>query len=289
MDDSTSIARKALKGAIDTRKRASVSWEEPICVYDLAEKLQIEVKFLSINGLEGMYSKTSKTILLSTLRPSGRRSYTCAHELGHWYFHHGNCIDEAGSIENSSYNSLNEHLAESFAGFLLMPPWAIKKAFSKRGYSFTSCTPLQIYSMAVQFNTGYSTLVNHLHRGLHLLSRLGAHELLKTQPKLIREELLGEICSGHLIIADKHWSSIPIDLQISDIAIIPMNCTIEGSSVEKIGKTRNGIVVSGKLPGISRVEDRSSGWTSFIRVCRKDFVGRSIYRHLEEEDEHETD
>ena len=287
MEDSKNIARRALKGAIDTRKRAITSLDDPVCIYDLAEKLQVEVKFLAVNSLEGMYSKNSRTILLSTLRPSGRRSYTCAHELGHWYYHHGDCIDEVGSVENSNHSSSNEHLADVFAGFVLMPPWAVKKAFSKRGYSFTSCTPLQIYTIAVQFNTGYSSLVNHLHRGLELLSGSRASDLLKIQPKEIREELLGVSFSGHLIVADKHWSAIPIDLQIGDRAIIPTDCSLEGTSVEKLAETTNGIVVVGKVPGISRVECKGNGWASFIRVCRKDFIGRSIYRHLEEEDDYD--
>jgi Zn-dependent peptidase ImmA (M78 family) len=287
MDDSKNVARKALKGAIDVRKRATLSLNIPVCIYDLAEKVQVEVKLLAVNSLEGMYSKNSHTILLSTLRPSGRRAYTCAHELGHWYYRHGNCIDETGSIENSNHLSPNERLADVFAGFLLMPPWAIKEAFSKRGYSFISCTPLQIYSIAAQFNTGYSTLVNHLHRGLQLLSGSHASDLLKIKPKAIREELLGKPYPGHLIIADSHWCAVPIDLQIGDMAIIPSDCSVEGRSAEKTAGVKNGIVIAGKLPGISRAESRLSGWTTFIRVCRKDFVGRSIYRHLEEEDNYE--
>lgn len=287
MNDSKIIARRALKGAIDVRKRADIPLIDPVCIYDLAEKLQIEVKFLAVDSLEGMYSKNSQTILLSSVRPSGRRSYTCGHELGHWYYHHSGCIDETGSIENSNHSSPHERLADTFAGFLLMPPWAIKEAFKKRGYSFPSCTPLQIYKIAVQFNVGYSTLINHLQWGLHLLYDSQARELLKTQPKEIREELFGKPYSGHLVVADKYWSSIPIDLQVGDIAIIPADCILEGKCIEQKAVTKHGIILSGITPGIARVEGKLSGWTSFIRICRKDFTGRSIYRHLEEADDHE--
>jgi Zn-dependent peptidase ImmA (M78 family) len=287
MDESRSIFRKALKGAIDVRKRAAVSIDQPICVYDLVEGLQVEVKFLAANSLEGMYSKNSETIILSAMRPSGRRAYTCAHELGHWYYRHGDCIDEACSLENFSSQSPNERLADAFAGFLLMPSWAIKEAFSKRGYSFATCTPKQIFALAGQFNVGYSSLVNHMHSGLQLLPGSRVPDLLKIQPKEIRKEVLGKPFSGHLIIADNHWASVPIDLQIGDAAIIPTDCSVEGRSVEKVGKLKDGIVIASKNPGISRLEDKASGWASFVRVSRKDFTGRSIYRHLEEVDDHE--
>jgi len=67
---------------------------DAICVYDVAQSLGIEVRFVGIPSLEGMYWKKSPaTILLGAERPAGRQSFTCAHELGHHIFNHGNKID----------------------------------------------------------------------------------------------------------------------------------------------------------------------------------------------------
>ena len=77
------------------RRRAGFSLNEAICVYDLADQLGIEVRFADIPSMEGMYCRESgPTIILSSLRPSGRQAFTCAHELGHHSNGDGTGIDQ---------------------------------------------------------------------------------------------------------------------------------------------------------------------------------------------------
>jgi hypothetical protein len=45
-----------------------------------------------------------------------------------------------------------------------------------------------------------------------------------------------------------------------------------------------GVVVTARVPGISRAESADGAWAVFVRVSRKDFVGRSTYRFLEDPD-----
>lgn len=280
--DRTELARKALKGALEVRQRAEISADIPVCAYDLAEKIGVEVKFVAVKSLEGMYSKTSQTILLSCLRPPGRKNQTCCHEIGHWYFKHGNCIDQVNDIANSADDTPQERLANAFAAFLLMPPWAIREAISRRGYSMSALTPLQLYNLSCQFNAGYSSLAKHMHWGLALLTHKQHDFLLNYQPKHLRMELLGEDCPGGLVVSDKNWASVPIDLQVGDYAIIPEDIIVPGPSLQYAKQIKNGILVSASQPGITRLQTKAGDWSTYVRVCRKDFTGRSIYRHLEE-------
>ena len=84
--------------ALRVRTRAGLGLEEAVCVYDLAEHLGIEVRFTDIPSMEGMYYLASEpSIILSSLRPPGRRVFTCAHELGH-HSNGGNCSDSRRQI-----------------------------------------------------------------------------------------------------------------------------------------------------------------------------------------------
>src|SRR5436309_2438353 len=101
MSDRKLLARHALRGALATRHRASIAKSAPICVYDLAKQLGLDVRFHGGSSFGGAYAKASRTILVPSLRPAGRRAFTCGHELGHWYFGHGTRIDELADVDLS--------------------------------------------------------------------------------------------------------------------------------------------------------------------------------------------
>jgi Zn-dependent peptidase ImmA (M78 family) len=284
------LATQALRGALETRYRAGVSKSDPICAYDLAEKLGVEVKFCSCKSLGGMYSKGSKTILLPARphRPPGRQAFTCGHELAHWYFCHGTRVDELNDI-GGDCDDPEEQLADTYAGYLLMPRWAVNLAFSDRGWQPGDCSPLQVYTVASQLGVGYETLIHHLRWSLNLVSAAQAKQLLRTTPKNLRSELLGGETSGHLVIADDAWNNaVAVDLQVDDLAVVPKGIAVEGMSVAMIAECDLGAVICGRLPGISRAEKSDGSWAVFVRVSRKNFEGRSIYRHMEDPDVDET-
>src|SRR5206468_1844508 len=134
------FGRQALRAALEIRKRAAKANYEPICVFDLAENLGIEVKFFRGDSFEGMYAPASQTVIVPTLRPPGRQAFTCAHELGHWYFKHGTRIEELKFLDLQYNREPDEQLANVFAAHLLMPSWAVKHAFRRRGYEPGTCT-----------------------------------------------------------------------------------------------------------------------------------------------------
>lgn len=284
MKCSINLLRAGIRGALEVRLRAKVKNDQPICVYDLAERLGVEVKFCQGKSFGGMYIRSSGTILVPTLRPPGRQAFTCAHELGHWFFGHGSRLDDPDAMEQITDEDPDEQLAHTFASHLLMPSWTIQNVFLKRNVNPENASPLQIYAVASQLGVGYSTLVFHLLYALRLISHAKAEALLRTSPADIRKAVLGTNTVRHLILADRFWSDVPIDIQVGDTAILPTNSKVEGEATKVLAKNETGLLIQGYRPGISRAEVTSMGWASFIRVSKKNYEGRSRYRHLEDPD-----
>lgn len=287
MSNRQEIGRQGLRKALEIRRRLSVSRSEPVCVYDIADRLGVEVIFCAENSLGGMYVKTSQTILLPARRPPGRRAYSCAHELGHWAFGHGTRLDEMADIAEiygPDECKSDERLANTFASSLLMPPWAVNEAFARRNWKSHDCTALQIYTVAGQLGVGYETLVKHLNYSLKQISDAQTERLLKSTPRQIRHSLVSSNPAPHLVIVDRAWISVAVDLEVGELAILPEDVSLEGQSVSVIDHHSLGLLVEGRIPGITRGETQDGSWASFIRVSRKDFIGRSIYRHLEDPD-----
>ncbi len=88
------LATEAMQAAAAARARGKLDQVSPICIYGLCETLGVAVRFNNIN-MEGMYQRgVPPRIHLSARRPLPRRTYNCAHELGHHVFGHGSSIDE---------------------------------------------------------------------------------------------------------------------------------------------------------------------------------------------------
>lgn len=284
MSDRTALARAALRGALETRRRVGIGKADPICVFDVAEQLGVEVRFCRENGFEGMFEKVSQTILLPSRRPAGRQAFTCGHELGHWYFGHGSHLDDLRTLELEDSENPDEILANTYSSYLLMPPWAIMDAFARRRLDPNTCAPLQAYAIASQLGVGYETLIKHLAFSLRSVSLAQAKTLLAATPKAIRESLLGKTSARYMALADSHWFRTAIDLEVGDVAVLPNSVRIEGVSVAIAGSCNSGVVIEAKAPGIARADCPKGNWAAFLRVRRKEFDGRSVYRHLEDPD-----
>lgn len=286
MNERLHAARTAQRTALEVRRLAGVNRLMPLCIYDLAESLGVEVRFRPEASLNGMYIKGPKgLILISSQRPPGRQAFTCAHELGHHVFKHGTRVDEYLLEEDKHQGSSEEFIADMFAAYLLMPPSAISCAFKRRGWHPASATPEQIYILSTYLGVGYETLINHLHRTLKSISPQRAELLTKTTPKRIKRDLTGIDVTGNLIVADSAWTGRPIDIQVGDIVKAPPNIRLEGASARVTLSTDSASLITGIRPGISRLELDGPEWSSFLRVSRLGYIGRSIFRHLEDPDE----
>jgi hypothetical protein len=271
-----------MEAALKVRRSNHYGLWSPLCPYDLAETLGVEVRFVDISRMEGMYSREPAAIFVSSLRPAGRQSFTCAHELGHHVFKHGARIDEI-ILDSKKNDDSEEFLADCFAGFLLMSKSAVTRAFSVRNWDIASCTPLQLYVVAGWLGVGYTTLIHHMSATLRLLSQQLSKNLQKISPKSIRSTYLGAEVNEELTIVDAHWSERAIDIQVGDLIHLPSGVSSEGNCIHLQEECKSGLLFCGSAPGLGRFHNLSSGWSAYVRVSRRDYIGRSIFRHLEDE------
>ena len=275
-----------MAAAYRMRNGAGLPLDEAICVYDLAERLGIEVRFVDIPSMEGMYCRElGPAIILSALRPAGRRAYNCAHELGHHSNGDGTQLDQIADELTRNRFDPKEFAADCFAGALLMPRMAVQRAFVLREWSIRKCTAGQVYTLANYFGVGYSTLVYHMRSSLRLLSNDHAATLLKVNMRRARAEALGWESPAQAWIVDSHWKGRSIDVEVGDLILVRGRPIVEGVSVAQVQDTKDEILFRALKPGISRFSG-GSDWAAFVRVSRREFVGRSIFRHMAEvEDE----
>jgi Zn-dependent peptidase ImmA (M78 family) len=286
MTSHRTLARQALLQALTTRKKVGLAPTAPLCPFDLAEKLKIEVRFVDIPSMEGMYVKrTPPLILVAADRPAGRQVFTCAHELGHHEFGHGTRADTLDLFSSPSRRSdPDEYLANTFAGFLLMPKTAVMRGFSSRGWTPAKATPEQIYVVAGWLGVSYEALVTHLCYSLQALSDLQKETLLRTSPQRIRQSLTGQRLDTPLHIVDLVWSDRPADLRVGDFVLAPHNTNSPPSLLEVVADLPSGRLLRAKAPGIGSLETADGSWHVYVRVMKTKFAGRSIFRHLEDPD-----
>ncbi len=277
----TEISRQGLSAALKIRSRVGVDKKDPVCAFDLAAKLGIEVRFVSGNSFGGMFSRTSNVILIPSQRPPGRRAMTCAHEIGHWFFRHGSRIDPLDS-EAIHRLPFEDRLSNALAQGLLMPPWAVRNEFHVRSLDPRTCGPIGIYRVANQLGVAYEALVRQLQQTLGMINRASAKSLLNIAPAQIRAEILGSEDSRHLVIVDTAWHAIPVDLEVGDFIIVPAGTLLGSTHLGTVGAGQYGSILQALSPGISDATILSKNWAVFIRVSRREFTGLSMYRHLEE-------
>ncbi len=278
-------ARAAVAAALHFRAISGSAPWQAVCPIELAHSAGIEVRFVDIPSLEGMYWKRSNpVILLGAERPPGRQAFTCAHELGHHHFQHGTKIDEVlDGGERLDMRDQDEYVAEVFAGFLLMSKSAVDRAFAVRGIAPHNATTEQVFTVANSLGVGYRALIRHLQLSLQSISSSRAKELLRETPKAIRTAILAASADSDLVVVDEHWDpNRAIDLQVGDFAVLSAGATVEGA-VAAANPEDYRVVIRAVRPGIARAAH--GNWAAFLRVSRRRFVGRAAFRHLEDPDD----
>ena len=281
------LALRATSMALRVRQKEGIAPDQPCSVYDLAEKLGVEVRFAELPSAEGVYSPGKPVIIVSSLRPAGRQAFTCAHELGHDAYGHGEQFDEL--IEERGKHRRydpKEFEADCFASALLMPKTALLKGMAARGWSPKNIPAEQVYRLASWLGVGYATLVGNMNWGMNLIGRQQAEALEKVKGPQIRKSILGRECKDHLVVVDQGWTERPIDAQAGDVILLPPATIIEGNVVESIGGDASQCLVRAVHPGVGRAVIPDTPWAQYLRVSRKQFSGLARFRHLEEvEDE----
>ena len=282
------LAIQAMQAAAATRAEAKLDQAEPICIYGLCEKLGIVVRFNNIN-MEGMYHRgRPPRIHVSALRPQSRRAYNCAHELGHHVFGHGSSIDELREdAKVQPWEDPKEFLADTFAGFILMPTIGLRRAFSVRGWTPETATASQIFTIASEFGVGYATLITHLSASVNMLSRGRATALRRVTPKALRKGILGVSTSEPLIVTDHHRTAPTLDAEVKTLLLLPPGTEASGAGLAFERDLTAGRLFRAIKPGVFQAG--AGEWAVFVRIApvqndeRYGYVGLARYRHLEDD------
>ena len=129
----------AAREASKIRLKSGLSPVAQVCAFDIAATLGVEVRFTNdIASMEGVYLKDPPQILVSSLRPAGRQSFTLAHELGHHVFgHEGHILQNPGDQdEQQAAQRFNpdEVLADAFAA--LNAAWQTLREYASAARRF---------------------------------------------------------------------------------------------------------------------------------------------------------
>ena len=282
--DRRALATKAMQAASATRAQANLDQHAPICIYGLCEMLGVTVRFNNIN-MEGMYQRgASPRIHLSSRRPLPRRAYNCAHELGHHVFGHGSSIDELREdAKENPWEDPKEFLADTFAGFTLMPIMGLRRAFAARDWRPETATAAHMFTIACDFNVGYSTLLTHLSASVDMISRARAAVLQRVTPKALRANILGVLTPEPLIVADLHRAGPTLDAEVKMLLLLPPGTETTGASLAYERDLAGGRLFRAVRPGIAQATADKGAWAAFIRIAPEAYVGLAQYRHLEDD------
>ena len=274
------LSLEAARAALETRQKHGKQPWEALDVIDLAEAAGLEVLFVPLGSLEGMYySGETPTILLPSDRPPGRQAFSCAHELGHHVFGHGSRLDAFIAEDPTDQATEAEWLANMFAAFLMMPMTAVSRGFRERGWEPGVASPVEILQVAQWLGVGYSTLVNQMALSLGFLPRARYDVLKKLRPIDLCTDLLKSDIKGAVTIVSSGWSDRAIDLQTGSVVALPPCTSIEGDVLECRLSTSRFLLSEATTPGRGRVLFQS-GKAAFVRVARAKYQGRARFRFL---------
>jgi Zn-dependent peptidase ImmA (M78 family) len=272
-------ARRALR----LRKELGLDWT-PVCSIDLAERLGVEVRFVAIPSLEGMYLRgPSPRIFVGAERTRGRKAMTVAHELGHHLLGHGTQIQGLLANNTGTTRTREEQEADVFAANLLMPKKTVEAGFRTRGFSLTVPDAFEILVVAGWLGVSYDALVRQMSRSFHFFGNERFETLRKVRPKRLREHVLasrgyiveGGLADSEVMVVDVHWGTHTIDLQVGDVALVPQGSTVLSGRLGIEGE-----LLRAQAPGIGRIAIPDGG-THFVRSGRRHYAGLAQFRHLE--------
>lgn len=269
------------------RRSLTIAREAPVNAFDVAQMTGLDVRFLDVPSLEGMFVRDpGLRVFLPSFRhrPRSRILFSCAHEVGHYQFDHGTTADEYLADGQNHKASDEEFLANCFAAQLLMPRAAVMEAFHRRKWSTTSVTPLQVYLISGELGVGYETLLRHMAQSLEILSQDEQERLLRTTPKAIKLKLVGRESTGRIVYVDHFWSHVPIDAECGDLVLLPKDANIDCSLLRRTARHGTSAIYTAIRSGQELTT--INGGEVPVRIARKNYTGPYANRYLKDPDEH---
>jgi hypothetical protein len=280
-----SHARYAESQALRLRGNVGVANNMPVNPYEVAIQKGVDVRFIDMPSIEGVYlPQGAGEILVSGLRPAGRQTFTCAHELGHHQLSHGEKVDELIEAKRTErIYDRDEFQADTFASFFLMPRTAVLHAFHARGWDVKTASAEQFYQISRWFGVGYTTLIGHISRQLKLLDWVRADELMGKNLKIIRASICGRKCGAALFVIDPHWTNRTIDCEVGDLLMFPIGMKFGGVRISTVETRSATLIAQAVEKGVTPASAADGAWSVQVRATKKGYVGRYIYKYLEEE------
>ena len=280
------LAKLALGRALRLRRAYGLAVTTPVCPFDVAEWRGIEVRFVDVPSMEAMYrGNESPTILINANRPMGRRAFSCAHELAHHEFGHGSRIDDVSPGGAPAGRKVDEeYLADTFAGFLLMPKSVVEHALAVRGLTAATATAEQLFLVAGALGVSFEALITQLQWTLALVAPARGRALLATSLPVMRRFHLGRDCDERLLVVDRFWSGRAVDIEVGDLVLAPADTMVADDRLSVVERHDDRVLLRGAAPGVTQLMLGDGSWSSFARVSRPGFVGRAVFRHLPDED-----
>ena len=271
----------AIRKAIKIRLNNGFTLIQPFPIYDFLYKNDIEIRFVDIASMEGMYVSIPRpVILINSDRPKGRQLFTCAHEYAHHIFNHGNKIDEfILSSDHIQNKNIEEVTANIFASGLLMPRKAILYGFNVREWRIKDIKPEQFYTIANWLGVSYAGMINQLYYSYKLLNKNEFNYLIKISPQEIKNSILGYYSSNLMIIDDK-WIGDAIDLELEDNLFINKNISITTDKLSIVDCRDQNVLYEAVKTGVVFIMINQK--TIPLRISKKEYKGLSQYRFLEE-------
>lgn len=280
------LALRAASHAEDIRLKYKVARSAAVDPIFVAEERGCEVRFMALPSLEGVYSPNPRpVIVLGSQRPKGRRSFTCAHELGHHEFKHGAQVESLNAGHLKKHKAPDEYLADMFAAFLLMSQGSVRRALKDRRIRANKIEVLQVFRLSCYFGVGYSTVIDHLTWTLRLFSPLQRERLLQIKPSELKSNFGAEPQSD-VVIVDELWRDRAVDLEIDDTLVIPKTATLEeGPNLSYQGTVDGQLTYRAASRGYARAFNEDTGWAINIRIASKHYQGLARYRFLSDPEE----
>lgn len=271
-------ARQAVAAALEIRQKVGIQFDHPVTIIDVALQLGILVCFKHLSSMEGLWCKEKRTIILTSLRPAGRRTFTCAHEIAHCHFNHGTRIDDLLEYAISDSFHPEEYLANELAAHLLMPLYAVSRELQIRKWNPATLTALQVYTLASHFGVSYRALLNHLYYAFNMVRKGLFESLSRTSPKMIRSMFCPTVAAGHLVVVDEFWCHRPVDLEVGDLLILPQGTEFDRQLLESVPCPSGlGLAACARSAGIGYLL-QGDGSQLLLRVIPKEFEGFAEYR-----------
>ena len=208
--------------SIESNRRGSID------VFGSILKKDASLMFRPLDGLLGA-CLAGGGVIISTNRTLPIQRFTGAHELGHLVMKHPLRLD-GDEILNGDPMQADDPVeveANAFAAEFLLPRWLFAHHARRQGWGAQEMTnPVWVYQLSLRSGASYEATVRSLEKH-KIINPENRRELLKIQPKTIKQKLLNNFAPEHWyrdvwVLTEKDQGAL-LEGQPDDIFLFKLN------------------------------------------------------------------